>query len=65
VDAFKVVSALLASLNSPENTFIVITHIFSILNVLPVDEVIVLRKGEVVETGGKEVVERVQSEGFE
>jgi Fe-S cluster assembly ATP-binding protein len=65
VDAFKVVSSLLASLNSTENTFIVITHIFSILNAVPVDEVVVLRKGEVVEKGGKEVVERVQREGFE
>jgi Fe-S cluster assembly ATP-binding protein len=51
VDAFKVVASLLASLNSGENTFIVITHIFSILDFVPVDEVIVLRKGAIGEKG--------------
>jgi Fe-S cluster assembly ATP-binding protein len=64
VDAFKVVAGLLAELNSEENSFIVITHIFSLLDSLPVDEVVVLRSGEVVEQGGKEVVEKVKKEGF-
>ncbi|MDR2416421.1 MAG: Fe-S cluster assembly ATPase SufC [Candidatus Peribacteria bacterium] len=65
VDAFKVVACLLASLNSAENTFIVITHIFSILDSLSVDKVIVLQNGSIVQKGGKEVVERVKEEGFE
>ncbi|MDR2540847.1 MAG: Fe-S cluster assembly ATPase SufC [Candidatus Peribacteria bacterium] len=65
VDAFKVVAFLLASLNSEENSFIVITHIFSILESIPVDEVVVLRSGEIVQQGGKELVEKVKSEGFE
>lgn len=65
VDAFKVVAGLLAELNSEENSFIVITHIFSILDALPVDEVVVLRGGEVVQQGGKELVEKVKKEGFE
>lgn len=65
VDAFKVVAELLKELNSEENTFIVITHIFSILDALPVDEVIVLRNGEISQQGGKELVEKVKREGFE
>ena len=43
VDAFKVVSQLASQLNSSENTFIVITHIFTILEYLPVDEVVVMK----------------------
>jgi Fe-S cluster assembly ATP-binding protein len=65
VDAFKVVAGLLAELNSEENSFIVITHIFSILESVPVDEVVVLKEGSVVQQGGKELVEKVKREGFE
>jgi Fe-S cluster assembly ATP-binding protein len=65
VDAFKVVAGLVASLDTPKNTFIIITHIFSILDFLPVEEVIVMKGGEVVQQGGKEVVEQVKKAGFE
>jgi Fe-S cluster assembly ATP-binding protein len=51
VDAFKVVASLLASLNSADNTFVVITHMFSILDFLSVDEVIVLQNGSIVQKG--------------
>lgn len=60
VDAFKVVASLLAGLNSKERTFIVITHIFSILDFLPLDEVIVLQNGLLAHKGGKEVIEKVK-----
>jgi Fe-S cluster assembly ATP-binding protein len=42
VDAFKVVAQLVAELDSNQNSFIIITHMFSILDYLPVDEVIVM-----------------------
>ncbi|MDR0369655.1 MAG: Fe-S cluster assembly ATPase SufC [Candidatus Peribacteria bacterium] len=51
VDAFKVVASLLASLNSTKNTFIVITHIFTILDFLPIDEVVVVQNGSIVQKG--------------
>ncbi|MDR0650561.1 MAG: Fe-S cluster assembly ATPase SufC [Candidatus Peribacteria bacterium] len=65
VDAFKVVANLLASLNSSENTFIVITHIFSILDILSVDEVIVMKEGAIMEQGDKRLLEKVKKAGFE
>ncbi|MDR2190477.1 MAG: Fe-S cluster assembly ATPase SufC [Candidatus Peribacteria bacterium] len=51
VDAFKVVASRLAELNSQENTFIVITHIFSILERLPIDEVIIMKEGTIAKKG--------------
>jgi Fe-S cluster assembly ATPase SufC len=38
-------------LNSIENTFIVITHYFSILDYIPVDHVYVLENGSLVQEG--------------
>ena len=51
VDAFKVVAELLKSMSTEENSFIIITHIFTILDYLNVDETIVLEHGKVVENG--------------
>ncbi|MBP6910431.1 Fe-S cluster assembly ATPase SufC [Patescibacteria group bacterium] len=42
VDAFRSVATLMKELNSSHNTFIIITHYFSILDYIPVDHVYVL-----------------------
>ena len=44
VDAFKVVAKMLKSYSSKDNCFIIITHIFTILDYLSVDETLVLNK---------------------
>ncbi|MBP6086555.1 hypothetical protein KA478_05305 [Patescibacteria group bacterium] len=44
VDAFRSVASLMKELNSENNTFIVITHYFSILDYIPIDRVYVLEK---------------------
>jgi Fe-S cluster assembly ATP-binding protein len=51
VDAFKVVAQLISDLDSDQNSFIIITHIFSILEYLPVDEVIVMKNGMIAKKG--------------
>jgi len=51
VDAFKVVAQLVSDLDSEHNSFIIITHIFSILEYLPVDEVIIMSDGKVEKKG--------------
>jgi Fe-S cluster assembly ATP-binding protein len=51
VDAGRDVASLLSELNSSENTCIVITHLFSLLDTLPVDEVIVMAKGTMLQKG--------------
>ena len=64
VDAFKVVAELLRSLSTKENSFIIITHIFTILDYLDVDETIVLEHWSIVENGWWEIAKRIKENGF-
>lgn len=64
LDAFKTVATLLQSLSSQENSIIIITHYFTILDSIDVDTVYVMRDGKVVKQGGKELAEEVKEKGF-
>ncbi|MCH2188263.1 Fe-S cluster assembly ATPase SufC [Candidatus Gracilibacteria bacterium] len=64
LDAFRSMAALLQSMSSPQNTFIIITHQFKILDYIHTDYVYVLRDGEVVKEGGREVIDEVKEKGF-
>lgn len=64
INALKEVAELLKSIDTPENSFIIITHLFKILDYLPVEEVIVLEKGNISATGGEEVIEKIKKSGF-
>ena len=64
VDAFKVVAELLKSMSTKENSFIIITHIFTILDYLNIDETIVLEHGKVVETWWWEIAKRIKESWF-
>lgn len=65
LDAFKTVASLLKSLDSKENSIIVITHYFKILDYIDVDKVYVLKDWVVEREWGKEVVKEVMDRGFE
>ena len=62
VDAFKAVASLLQELDSPENSFIIITHYFSILEYMPVDHVVVLQDGKVLAEGDKALADQIQTD---
>ena len=64
LDAFKTVATMLQSLSSPENSIIIITHYFTILDYIDVDEVFVMKDGKVAKQGGKELVEEIKENGF-
>ena len=64
VDAFKAVAALLQSVNNETNSFIIITHYFTILDYLPVDTIYVMEKGKLVHTGDITVAQKIRKEGF-
>ena len=64
VDAFRSVAELLQVVNNEENSFIIITHYFSILDYLEVDKVLVIEQWKIVEEGGKEIANRIRTEGF-
>ena len=64
LDAFRMVATMLQKMSTESNSIIIITHYFTILDYVEVDEVYVLRKGQIVETGGPEIAERIRGEGF-
>lgn len=64
VDAFKKVAKLVAEENQEGNTFIVITHIFTILDYIPVDKVYVLENGKITKEWDKSLVSEIKQEGF-
>ena len=64
VDAFKVVAEMLKSLSTNENSFIIITHIFTILEYIKIDETIVLEKWKIVEHWGWEIATRIKENWF-
>ena len=64
VDAFKVVAEMLKSLSTDQNSFIIITHIFTILEYINIDETIVLEKWKIVETWWWEIAQRIKENWF-
>ena len=64
LDAFKTVASMLQSLSSPENSLIIITHYFTILEYIDVDKVYVMKDGKVLREWGKELASEIQEKGF-
>lgn len=64
IDALRVVSDGVNRLRSDKRGFLVITHYQRLLNYIVPDVVHVLVDGRIVETGGKELAERLEAEGY-
>ena len=64
LDAFKTVASMLQSLSSSENSIIIITHYFTILEYIDVDRVYVMKDGKVLREWGKELASEIQEKGF-
>lgn len=64
VDAVQIVSEGVAKFHNAENSCIIITHNTRILEKLKVDKVHVLMNGRIVEEGGAELIEDINSRGF-
>jgi len=64
LDAFKTVATMLQSLSSEENSIIIITHYFTILDYINVDTVFVMKAGKVVREGWKDLAEDIKENGF-
>ena len=65
IDALKVVSEGINSLLSPERAFIIITHYQRILNYITPDFVHIMVDGQIIESGGPELAERLEEEGYD
>ena len=64
IDAFKSVAALLKETNSPENSFIIITHYFDILDHLLVDVVYLIQDWKLIQQGDNSIIQQVKTQGF-
>ncbi|MBN1221500.1 MAG: Fe-S cluster assembly ATPase SufC [Anaerolineae bacterium] len=65
IDALRVVSEGVNALTGPERGFIVITHYQRILNYIKPDFVHVMYNGQIVESGGPELAERLEEQGYD
>ncbi|SDG59924.1 Fe-S cluster assembly ATP-binding protein [Selenomonas sp. WCT3] len=64
VDAVQIVSEGVAKFHNADNSCLIITHNTRILEKLKVDKVHVLMNGQIVEEGGAELIEDINSRGF-
>lgn len=64
VDAVRIVSDGIRKFRNENNAMIIITHHRAILNKIDVDRVHVIVGGKIIESGGRELFERVQDEGY-
>ncbi|MCZ0703268.1 Fe-S cluster assembly ATP-binding protein [Natronobacillus azotifigens] len=65
IDALKVVSKGINKLRSESFGCLIITHYQRLLNYITPDYVHVMMQGRVVKSGGPELVERLESEGYD
>ena len=65
LDAFKSVCNMLHDLNNSENTFIIITHYFKIVEYLDIDKVYVMKDWKIFKEWGKELVEYIKENWYE
>ncbi|MBO9607367.1 MAG: Fe-S cluster assembly ATPase SufC [Paenibacillaceae bacterium] len=65
IDALRIVAEGVNSLRSPERGFLIITHYQRLLNYIKPDFVHVMMQGRIVKSGGPELAERLESEGYD
>lgn len=65
LDAFKVVASLIQKLDNENNSIIMITHNFKMIDYIKFDEVYVLKNGFVDKKWGLEIIDEIKKKGFE
>ena len=65
VDALKIVADGVNALHTPGKSAIVITHYQKLLEYVRPDRVHVLKAGQIVADGGRELIDKIERDGFE
>ncbi|MFZ4450848.1 Fe-S cluster assembly ATPase SufC [Salibacterium aidingense] len=65
IDALKVVSKGINSMKSPDFGCLIITHYQRLLNYITPDKVHVMMQGRIVKSGGAELAQRLEEEGYD
>ena len=64
LDAFKKVALMLKNISSENNSLIIITHYFKILEYIDVDKVYVIKDWEIVQKWDKSLIKKIIDNGF-
>ena len=65
IDALRIIAENLQAMRSPDRSMLLITHYQRILNYLTLDKVHVFAEGRIITSGGRELAERLEKEGYE
>lgn len=65
IDALKIVAEGVNTLKSPDIGFLIITHYQRLLNYVVPDHVHVMMQGRIVRSGGKELAEQLEAQGYD
>lgn len=65
IDALRIVADGVNAMKSEERGFLIITHYQRLLNYITPDFVHVMMQGRIVKTGGPELAERLEAEGYD
>jgi len=64
VDALNTIAKHIKTINHRKNSFIIITHLFKIVDHLPIDTVYVMDDGKIIRTGDHKLIAKISKEGF-
>lgn len=65
IDALRIVAQGVNAMRAPERGFLIITHYQRLLNYITPDYVHVMMQGRIVKSGGPELAERLEADGYE
>jgi Fe-S cluster assembly ATP-binding protein len=65
IDALRIVARGINAYRSPQRAIVLITHFQRLLDLVRPDRVHILGGGRIVESGGKELAERLEREGYQ
>ncbi|MFD0958285.1 Fe-S cluster assembly ATPase SufC [Paenibacillus chungangensis] len=65
IDALRIVADGVNAMRSEERSFLIITHYQRLLNYITPDHVHVMMQGRIVKSGGPELAERLENEGYD
>lgn len=65
IDALRIVAAGVNAMRNPERGFLIITHYQRLLDYIKPDYVHVMMQGRIVKSGGPELAERLEAEGYD
>lgn len=65
IDALRIVSTGVNELRSPDRGFLIITHYQRLLDYIEPDNVHIMMQGRIVSSGGPELAQKVEADGYE